>query len=191
MFPKYVLLFVFFATIAIRAKAQLSPALATPNKFHGFSLGFPLSDFSLNNLKNSKGDLLILFSDIQTKSMKCYTLKDQLTEGGDKIDIDFFFYNDSLSVIRAGYKDRQTSKGLMEALKGKYGNDDRLEHDIYNDTTGATQIIENLYWEKSDCCILNLTSTDGIGLVYITFAEKAVQITLKAQELMDKQKRIN
>ena len=186
------LLLVFLTTITFTVGGQSSPERVTPNKFHGFSLGSPLSAFSPKNIKNSKSDFLILFSDIKTKTMKHYTLKDQLTEGGDKIDLDFFFYNDSLSVIRVGYKDKQANKELLNALRGKYGNDDRLEHDLYNDpSTGASRVIENSYWEKSACCILNITSTDAIGLVYITFAEKAAQTKLRDQEIINNQKRIN
>lgn len=165
---------------------------AVPNKFHGFTLGTSLFDFSKKNLKVSKINSLRLFSDIKTTSMLLYTLTNQLTEGGDKIDIDFFFYNDSLSIIRVAYKDRQSNKQLLEALKSKYGTDDRRDDNIYtNPITGASEIMNNVYWEKWTCCVLSLTSTGEIGFVYLTFAEKAAQKKISNQELTNKQKRIN
>jgi hypothetical protein len=124
--------------------------------------------------------------------MLAYSLKNQLTEGGDKIDIDFYFYNDSLSVIRVAYKDPQSNKEILDAVKIKYGNEARLEDNLYNNPiSGASTIIENLYWEKSTCCVLNFTSTDVNGMIYLTFAEKAAQIKLKNLELHNSQKRIN
>ena len=173
-----------------RGQAELSHI--TPNKFHGFTLGTSLADFSQKNQKVSENNSLHLFSSIRTTNMSLYVLKNQLTEGGDKIDIDFFFYNDSLSVMRVAYKDKQSNKELIEALKSKYGDNNRVDDTIYTDiSSGASAIMKNLYWEKWACCILNLTSTDDVGRVYLTFAGKAAQVKIGNQELINKQKRIN
>lgn len=174
------------------SKGQPEPSPGTPDKFHGYVLGTPLSNFAQKNLKNSEPGHFPHFSSIKTTGMLLYTLKNQLTEGGDKIDIDFLFYKDSLSVIRVAYKERQLSQELLEALKSRYGDFNRHEDDIYTDpSSGASGMIRNLYWEKWNCCILNLTSTDGIGLVYITFAAKADQVKINDQDVLNKQKRIN
>lgn len=189
---KYKSLFILLLTIALSSSGQSQTNLAVPNQFHGYWLGTPLSNFSMINQKDSKDKPLILYSDINTKNMVEYALKNQRTEGGDKIDIDLFFYNDSLSVIRVAYKDLQSKKEILDAVKIKYGDDARLDRNLYNDPlSGASRMSENLYWEKSPCCVLNLTATDDLGLVYLTYAEKAVQIKLKKLELINNQKRIN
>lgn len=173
-----------------RGQSALSPI--TPNKFHGFTLGASLSDFLQKNQRVPEINSLSLLSSIRTNNMSLYVLRNRLTEGGDKIDIDFFFYNDSLSVIRVAYKDKQSSKELIEALKSKYGENNREDGTFYTDpSSGASSIMKNLYWEKWDCCILNLTSTDEVGSVYLTFAGKAAQVKIGNQELINKQKRIN
>jgi len=164
----------------------------TPNEFHGFKLGTPLSNFLQKNQKTPENNSLQLFSNIRTTNMSLYVLRNQLTEGGDKIDISFFFYNDSLSVIRVAYKDKQSSKELIEALRNKFGDNGRVDDNIYTSpSSGASAIMKNLYWEKWACCILNLTSTDDVGSVYLTFAGKAAQVKIGNQELVNRQKRIN
>jgi len=173
------------------ASTSNGQADVSPNKFHGFVLGTELADFSLKDQKASENSLR-LFSSIKTTTMSHYSLKNQLTEAGDKIDIDFFFYNDSLSIIRVSYKDKQSNKELLEALKSRYGDSNRREDNVYTDPSSrASGIIQNLYWEKWACCILSLTSTDEVGLVYLTFAGKATQIKINNQETINKQKRIN
>ncbi len=188
---KYAFL-ILLATMALRLNGQPQSKIVVPNQFHGYVLGTPLCEFSMKVPKDSKTNSLILLSSITTKNMLAYTLKNQLTEGGDKIDIELFFYDDSLAVIRVAYLDPQAKKELVEAIKIKFGNDARLDDNLYNDPlSGSSRIIENLYWEKSPCCVLNLTSTDIIGLIYLTFAEKDVQVKMKNLELLNNQKRIN
>jgi|GEM_PF-6983237 len=178
-------------TSKLNGQAQVQPELGTPNKFQGFTLGISLSDFLPKNIKVLKKCFQVPFSDIKTSGMAVYSLSDQLTESNDKIDFEFFFYHDTLSVIRVRYKNKQSSKDLIEALKARYGDDNRFEDDVYNDPAlGSSKVIENLYWGKSPCCTLNLTS-DDIGLVYLTFADKTVQVKLRAQELINNQKKIN
>jgi hypothetical protein len=192
MYFKYTFSFILLLTTVLLSNGQFQSNLAVPNQFHGYKLGAPVGNFSLMSQKDSKDKTLILYSEIKTKNMKAYTLKNQLTEAGDKIDIDLFFYNDSLSVIRIAYKEPQSKKEILDAVKIKYGDDARLDDNLYNDPlSGATRIFENLYWEKSSCCVLNLTATDEIGLVYLTFAEKNIQAKLKKLELMNNQRRIN
>lgn len=183
------MLLVFGLMSTSNGQSEIRPL--APNKFHGFVLGTSLPNFRQTDLK-AENNSLRLFSSIKTTNMLHYTLKNQLTEGGDKIDIDFFFYNDSLSVMRVAYKDKQSNKELLEALRSRYGDSDRLEDNIYTDPeSGASAIMKNLYWQKWACCMLNLTSTDEIGRVYITFAEKAAQVKIANQESINKQKRIN
>jgi hypothetical protein len=135
-------------TTPLLSNGQSPSHLATPDQFRGYRLGAPLCNFSmmsLISLKEPKDKSSIFYSDIKTKDMKAYVVKNQLTEGGDKIDIDLFFYNDSLSVIRIAYKDPQSKKEILDALKVKFGEDARLDDNLYNDpSSGATRIFENL-----------------------------------------------
>jgi hypothetical protein len=162
-----------------------------PNEFHGYNLGTALNEFESKNSGLPKTEITIPFTEIITRGTTAYTLKGQLTEASDKIDITFFFFENRLSVIRVEYKSEQSRETFQRALKSKYGNLLRYDDKVYRDpASGALKTVQNIYWEKSDCCILCFTSFDTRGTVYLTFAEKSTQAKLKSRELKRIEKKI-
>ncbi len=123
--------------------------------------------------------------------MEVYTLEKQTTDSGDKIDIDLCFHNGILSLISIEYKDWQFGKDLVEALNSKYGHytryDDRTIIDPLNREERTTQ---NFYWERSNCCILNLNYTIQLHLTHLLFADKSVQQKLRNLKLKQNIKKI-
>jgi hypothetical protein len=172
------LLFFFLTGIVLTLKGQ---SFEIPDKFQGYCLGTALSDLKSKGDLNTHYDYEPHFSIILTKTLVVYTLKQQETRAKDKIDVDFFFYHDSLAVIRVRYQEPQSRDELLGALRGKYGNEYAFDESVYNDhSTGTSRIIENFYWGAD--YFLNFTASDESGIVCLTFAEKAIQAKLKGQE---------
>jgi hypothetical protein len=184
-------LFILLTSLVATSMGQTKTALAIPNDFHGFVLGTPLLAFEAEHKDLGMHRFSIPYSDITTRNMAVYTLKGQLTEAGDKIDIDFFFYDSLLAVMRVVYKEPQSNDLFEKALTAKFGDGYRSDNKIYPNLPPGTSIA-NLYWENSTCCILSFSSSDPVfGQVYLIFAEKAVQVKLKEQELKNTEKKID
>lgn len=180
-----------FVMLLIVKNLKGQASFAIPDEFHGYRLGISQQEFKLKNPGLSKAEISIPFTEIITKGTIAYTLKGQLTEAHEKIDITFFFYESLLSVIRVEYKTEQSREVFLKALKSKYGNLQRVDNKVYRDpSSGILKTVQNTYWEKSDCCLLCFTSLDIRGSVFLTFAQKAAQSKLKKQELKRIEKKI-
>ena len=171
---------------------QLESKITTPDSFQEFRLGSRLAKFIEKYPLVTKEKLSAFSSEIKTDSMDVYILKNQITKSRDKISITLCFYKEYLSVIQVEYKNRQSSKVLIGALKEKYGLESRYADNVLNNTrNGRSQIVENLYWENSQCYILAFTYNDDNGLAFLTYADEEVQNHLRSLELKESQKKID
>ncbi|HTJ50926.1 MAG TPA: hypothetical protein VL443_15795 [Cyclobacteriaceae bacterium] len=190
LFSRWTSYFTFVFGISIGSYGQSESQIAIPNSFHEFRLGSPLRVFleKYPNVKKEKPSELS--STVKTDSMDIYSLRNQVTKSGDRIWITLCFYRESLSVMQVEYKDWQSGKVLLGALKEKYGIETRYEDNVltYN---GRSQIVENLYWEKFQCCMLAFSYNSDNGSAYLVFADEEVQKRLKLRELKESEKKIN
>jgi hypothetical protein len=178
--------------MSIGSYGQSDSQIATPDSFQEFRLGSSLKSFAEKYPFVTNVKLPALYSDVKTDSMCVYILKNQVTKSGDKISITLCFYEESLSVIQVVYKDWQSDKVILGALKEKYGMESRYEDNVLNNHhNGRSQIVENLYWEKFTCCILAFSYNTDEGLASLVFADEYVQKHLKSCELRESQKKIN
>lgn len=187
---KWISYFVFAFAISFASYGQSESQIATPDSFHEFRLGSSLKVFSEKypNVKKEKPSSFS--SDVKIDSMDIYNLKNQVTKSGDRIRITLCFYKESLSVMQIEYKDWQSSKVLLGALKEKYGMESRYEDNVLTHS-GRSQIVENLYWEKFPCCMLAFSYNSDNGSAFLVFADGEVQKHLKLRELKESEKKIN